>query len=87
MAVALQGETKVWHRRERGEQFAVWAAWLVGAAVFAWCWQLISDKTIWAFVLDAPEQAADLAPGAVAVGTDGCGVPGFGMDVRAMALM
>jgi phosphonate transport system permease protein len=60
MAIALQGGTKLWHRRERGAQFAVWAAWLVGAAVFVYCWQLISDKTIWDFVLDAPNQAADL---------------------------
>ena len=57
MAVALQGDTKVWQRRERGAQFAVWAAWLVGAAIFVYCWQLISDKTIWAFVIDAPAQA------------------------------
>jgi phosphonate transport system permease protein len=60
MAVALRGETKIWHRRERGAQFAVWASWLIGAAIFVYCWQLISDKTIWAFVIDAPEQAADL---------------------------
>jgi phosphonate transport system permease protein len=60
MAVALRQASKVWHRRERGAQLAIWAAWLAGAAIFAWCWQLISDKTIWAFVLDAPAQAADL---------------------------
>ena len=61
MAIALRNGTKVWQRRDRGAQFAVWAAWLVGAAVFVYCWQLISDKTIWAFVWDAPQQAADLA--------------------------
>jgi phosphonate transport system permease protein len=60
MAIALQDGTKVWRRRERGEQFAVWAAWLIGAAIFIYCWNLISDKTIWAFVTDAPAQAADL---------------------------
>ena len=60
MAVALRGENKVWQRRERGAQFAVWAAWLVGAAIFVYCWQLISEKTIWEFVTDAPTQAADL---------------------------
>ena len=36
-------------------------AWLFGASIFLVCWQLISDKTIWPFVLDAPVQAADLA--------------------------
>jgi phosphonate transport system permease protein len=61
MAVALRHGTKVWHRRERGAQFAIWLAWLAAAAIFIYCWQLISDKTIWAFVTDAPAQAADLA--------------------------
>jgi phosphonate transport system permease protein len=61
MATAIQGGIKVWRRRERGAQFAVWAAWLAGVAIFVYCWQLISDKTIWEFVLDAPTQAGDLA--------------------------
>jgi phosphonate transport system permease protein len=60
MAVALRGGEKVWRRRDRARQLAVWAAWLVAAAVFVACGQLISDKTIWAFVTDAPAQAADL---------------------------
>ena len=60
MAVALRHGIKVWHRRERGAELAVWAGWLAGAAVLVYCWQLISDKTIWAFVTDAPAQAADL---------------------------
>ncbi len=60
MAVAIEGATKVWRRRARPTQFAVWAAWLAAAAVFVACAQLISDKTIWAFVADAPAQAADL---------------------------
>ena len=60
MAIALQDGTKVWQRRDRGAQFAVWAAWLIGAVIFIYCWNLISDKTIWAFVTDAPAQAADL---------------------------
>jgi phosphonate transport system permease protein len=61
MAVAVRYSIKVWQRRERGTQFVTWAAWLVGAAIFVYCWQLISDKTIWAFVTDAPAQAGDLA--------------------------
>jgi len=61
MPVELKGGTKVWHRRGRGTQFAIWAVWTAGAAIFVYCWQLISDKTIWAFVTDAPVQAADLA--------------------------
>ena len=60
MAVAIERGAKVWRRRGRAVQLAVWAAWLVAAAVFVACAQLISDKTIWAFVIDAPAQAADL---------------------------
>ncbi len=60
MAVHQRGGTKVWQRRERGKQLAIWAGWLAGTAVFVYCWQLISEKTIWIFVLDAPNQAADL---------------------------
>jgi phosphonate transport system permease protein len=60
MAAAIEQGARVWRRRGRGAQLAVWGAWLVGAAVFVACAQLISDKTIWAFVTDAPTQAADL---------------------------
>ena len=60
MAVAIRNGTKVWQRRDRKVQFAAWGVYLVGVAVFIYCWNLISDKTIWAFVLDAPTQAADL---------------------------
>lgn len=61
MAVKHRGNVRVWQRRERGKQFAIWGAWLAGVAIFAYCWQLISEKTIWMFVTDAPSQAADLA--------------------------
>jgi phosphonate transport system permease protein len=60
MAVVIGQGTKVWRRREQAAQLAVWAAWLLAAVIFVYCWQLISDRTIWAFVTDAPEQAADL---------------------------
>ena len=60
MAVAQKGETKIWRRRERGKQLAIWGAWLFGTAIFVYCFQLVSDKTVWAFVTDAPQQAGDL---------------------------
>ena len=53
--------TRTWRRRNRRTQLAIWAAWLIGAGVFAYCWDMISERTIWAFVTDAPLQAADLA--------------------------
>jgi phosphonate transport system permease protein len=59
MAVVLA--EKIWRRRTTREQWLVWAAWLLGAALFIYCFSLISEKTIWVFVTDAPAQAADLA--------------------------
>jgi phosphonate transport system permease protein len=61
MPMAIRGEARLWHRRTGAVQFAMWAAWLAGASIFLVCWQLISEKTIWPFVLDAPVQAVDLA--------------------------
>jgi phosphonate transport system permease protein len=61
MRAACRGGGKVWRRRAPAMQFAIWAAWLAAAAIFVLCWQLISDKTMWPFVVDAPAQAADLA--------------------------
>ncbi len=61
MPVRNASGTRVWQRRERGRQLAIWAGWLLGTAIFVYCWQLISEKTIWIFVMDAPQQAADLA--------------------------
>ncbi len=60
MPVREASGTKVWQRRARGQQFAIWAGWLIATAIFVYCWQLISDRTTWFFVLDAHTQAADL---------------------------
>ena len=54
-------ESPSWRRRTTGWQLVVWGGWLVAVAIFVFCWQLISEKTIWMFVSDAPEQAGDLA--------------------------
>ena len=60
MAITPTTGAKVWQRRDRKLQLAIWAAWLVAIVLFVYCFQLISEKTTWAFVWDAPEQAADL---------------------------
>ncbi|MBA5778271.1 phosphonate ABC transporter, permease protein PhnE [Stappia sp. F7233] len=52
---------KTWQLRNRNEQLVRWAGWLVGVAIFMWCWQRISEATTWAFVWDAPRIAADMA--------------------------
>ena len=61
MPVAAEGEIKVWQRRTTQVQLLIWGGWLAAVATFVVCWQLISEKTIWAFVTDAPQQAGDLA--------------------------
>lgn len=60
MVVDTKNGTKVWQRRTPRRQLAIWLGWLIGTGIFVYCFQLISDKTIWAFVTDAPRQAADL---------------------------
>jgi phosphonate transport system permease protein len=60
MPVIQKADTRIWNRRSTRLQLMIWAAWLVAVAIFVACWQLISEKTIWFFVTDAPAQAADL---------------------------
>jgi phosphonate transport system permease protein len=49
-----------WKRRTTKTQLRNWAAWLIGIAIVSFAWHLISEKTIWFFVQDAPRQAADM---------------------------
>lgn len=58
---AIPAAERSWRRRTPRAQWLIWAGWLIAAALFVYCFQLISDRTIWAFVVDAPEQAGDLA--------------------------
>ncbi|MGB5557414.1 MAG: phosphonate ABC transporter, permease protein PhnE [Paracoccaceae bacterium] len=49
-----------WKRRETGAQMIRWFGWLVGVAIFVWCWNRISETTTWFFVWDAPRIAEDI---------------------------
>ena len=53
-------DTPVWRHRTPRARLALWAGWLALVALTVWCWQLMTADTIWAFVADAPRQAADL---------------------------
>ena len=57
----IPAQSRTWQRRAPRTQQIIWLAWLIAVALFVGCFQLISDKTIWAFVWDAPQQAGDLA--------------------------
>ncbi|GHA43636.1 phosphonate ABC transporter, permease protein PhnE [Amylibacter ulvae] len=55
----LKGQ-KNWQRRTSRESLSHWVLWLIGVAIFAYCWQQISDATTWFFVWDAPRIADDI---------------------------
>lgn len=49
-----------WRRRTPKGDLLVWAGWFGAVALTVMCFKFISDRTIWAFVWDAPTQGADL---------------------------
>ncbi len=61
MAVKYFEEKKIWQRYEQKKQFLHWLIWFIGFTIFVYCFQLISEKTFWMFVWDAPNQVGDLA--------------------------
>lgn len=50
----------VWKKRDTKGQLIRWFGWLLGVAVFVWCWNRISETTTWFFVWDAPRIAGDI---------------------------
>jgi len=49
-----------WSFRSTPQRLALWAGWLALVALCVFSWQVMTADTIWAFVADAPRQAADL---------------------------
>jgi phosphonate transport system permease protein len=60
MPLVERAGLKVWQRRERGKQLAIWFGWLCGTALFVYAWQEVSNVTTWAFFWDAPRIAGDI---------------------------
>jgi len=58
--ISVSAEQKLWRRRTTARQLSIWFGWLCGVALFMYCWQLISEKTTWYFVFDAPRIAGDI---------------------------
>ena len=50
----------IWRKRTPLKQWLIWGGWLVGLCIALYAWQLISEKTIWMFVWDAPRQMSDI---------------------------
>lgn len=53
-------QEKLWHRRMHKKAWIIWGGWLVTVALSVFCWNIMTENTLWVFVYDAPEQAADL---------------------------
>ncbi|MGY6570553.1 MAG: phosphonate ABC transporter, permease protein PhnE [Salinarimonas sp.] len=64
MSVALV-EAPVWVHRTPLKRLLLWTGWLACVALFVWCWERMTQRTIWAFVWDAPSAAADIGSRAI----------------------
>lgn len=51
---------QTWAFRSPRARLALWFGWLCLVALFVYCWQVMTANTIWAFIWDAPRQAADI---------------------------
>jgi len=60
MPTITNNGTESWRLRTSKEQWIRWICWLIGIAIIMYAWQMISEKTVWFFVTDAPNQAADI---------------------------
>lgn len=49
-----------WQFRSGKQQLLQWVGWLCLISLTVFCWELMNRDTIWAFVADAPDQAADI---------------------------
>ncbi len=61
MPAGTSNGIETWRLRTSKEQWIRWVYWLIGIAIIMYAWQMISEKTVWFFVTDAPSQAADIA--------------------------
>lgn len=60
MPVTTTADGKAWAVTTPRGRLLVWFGWFLLVALTVWCWQIMTKDTIWSFVLDAPEQAADI---------------------------
>ena len=60
MPVSEQAGTRRWQLNTPRQSLLSWLGWFLGVVLLVICFRFISGHTIWVFVMDAPEQAADL---------------------------
>ncbi|MFN3663633.1 phosphonate ABC transporter, permease protein PhnE [Yoonia sp.] len=56
----LSHHSQVWTYRTPRARLLLWGGWLALVALVVYCWQVMTARTMWAFVWDAPTQAADI---------------------------
>jgi len=61
MAVTQTPAGRAWRLKTPRQSLATWAGWFALVLLTVWCWEVMTATTIWAFVSDAPKQAADIA--------------------------
>ena len=54
-------EMTAWQHRTSKARLVLWGFWFATVALFVWCWQIMTERTMWVFVQDAPRAAADIA--------------------------
>lgn len=60
MSVLNPPQNQIWRKRTRGKDMGVWFGWLCLVALTVFCWRVMTQDTIWAFVWDAPRQLQDI---------------------------
>jgi|SRR5690554_2227588 len=55
-----QTHSLTWQARSRRADLLIFMSWVLGLALCSWAFQVMTENTIWAFVSDAPAQAADI---------------------------
>jgi phosphonate transport system permease protein len=58
--VSVRNGQPVWHKRDRRQALLTYLGYLAAAVAFLFAFRYISGQTLWFFVLDAPQQGADL---------------------------
>ncbi|MBU2532984.1 MAG: phosphonate ABC transporter, permease protein PhnE [Alphaproteobacteria bacterium] len=55
-----RGSPARWVLRTPRQKLVIWLGWLALIVLTVFCWRVMTEGTIWAFVEDAPRQAADI---------------------------
>jgi phosphonate transport system permease protein len=56
----LSPGSAVWRKRSARTELLIFASWVLALAFVSWTFQVMTQDTIWSFVLDAPAQAQDI---------------------------